>query len=177
QLKEAVDVVARGLLDLDLAPGDRVGMWSPNNAEWVLVQYATAKVGVILVNINPAYRTTELEYALRQSGCRLLIAAPSFKTSDYEAMVEEVRPRLGALERTVFLGSSDWDGLLSTGERLPLDLLRRREVELEFDDAINIQYTSGTTGFPKRATLSHHNTLNHGYFVREGCGYTEADRA
>jgi fatty-acyl-CoA synthase len=176
QLDEAVDVVARGLLDLGLVPGDRVGMWSPNNAEWVLVQYATAKVGVILVNINPAYRTSELEYALRQSGCRLLIAAPSFKTSDYEAMVAEVRPRLPALERTVFLGSGEWDGLLSAGERVPVDRLRAREAELEFDDAINIQYTSGTTGFPKGATLSHHNILNNGYFVGEGCRYTEADR-
>ena len=176
QLDEAVDVVARGLLDLGLEPGDRVGMWSPNNAEWVLVQYATAKVGVILVNINPAYRTSELEYALRQSGCRLLIAAPSFKTSDYAAMVDEVRPRLPALERTAFLGSGEWDGLLSAGERVPIDRLRAREAELEFDDAINIQYTSGTTGFPKGATLSHHNILNNGYFVGEWCGYAEADR-
>jgi fatty-acyl-CoA synthase len=176
QLDEAIDVVARGLLDLGLEPGDRVGMWSPNSAEWVLVQYATAKVGVILVNINPAYRTSELEYALLQSGCRLLIAAPSFKTSDYAAMVEEVRLRLPALERTVFLGAAEWDGLLSAGERLPIDRLRAREAELEFDDAINIQYTSGTTGFPKGATLSHHNILNNGYFVGEGCSYTEADR-
>jgi fatty-acyl-CoA synthase len=176
QLNEAVDLVARGLLDAGLAPGDRVGMWSPNNAEWVLVQYATAKLGVILVNINPAYRTSELEYALRQSGCRVLIAAPSFKTSDYAAMVEEVRPRVPALERTVFLGSGEWDGVLSAGEQVPIDRLREREAQLEFDDPINIQYTSGTTGFPKGATLSHHNILNNGYFVGEACGYTEADR-
>jgi fatty-acyl-CoA synthase len=176
ELDRAVDVVACGLLDLGLAPGDRAGMWSPNNAEWVLVQYATAKVGVVLVNINPAYRTSELEFALQQSGCRLLIAAPSFKTSDYVSMVEDVRPRLPALERTVFLGSPEWDDLLSAGEQVPIDRLRRREAELDFDDPINIQYTSGTTGFPKGATLSHHNILNNGYFVGQGCGYTEADR-
>ncbi|HMC51831.1 MAG TPA: AMP-binding protein [Acidimicrobiales bacterium] len=176
QLDEAVDVAARGLLDLGLEPGDRVGIWSPNNAEWVLVQYATAKAGVILVNINPAYRTSELEYALRQSGCRLLIAAPSFRSSDYAAMVAEVRPRLPALERTLFLGSADWDGLMSAGQSVPIDRLRRRSALLELDDPINIQYTSGTTGFPKGATLSHHNILNNGYFVGEGCRYTDADR-
>src|SRR5437588_5315365 len=111
QLDEAVDVVARGLLDMRLSPGDRVGMWSPNNAEWVLVQYATAKIGVILVNINPAYRTSELEYALRQSGCRLLIAARAFKSSDYVAMVEEVRGELHELEQGCFLDSPDWEQL------------------------------------------------------------------
>src|SRR5438477_8460395 len=147
QLDEAVDVAARGLLDLGLEPGDRVGIWSPNNAEWVLVPYATAKAGVILVNINPAYRTSELEYALRQSGCRLLIAAPSFRSSDYAAMVAEVRPRLPALERTLFLGSADWDGLMSAGQSVPIDRLRRRSALLELDDPLNIQYTRGTTGF------------------------------
>jgi fatty-acyl-CoA synthase len=151
-------------------------MWSPNNAEWVLVQYATAKIGVILVNINPAYRTSELEYALAQSGCRVLVAAPSFKTSDYVAMVAEVRPRLAALEHTLFLGSPDWDELLSAGERNPIDRLITRMNRLELDDPINIQYTSGTTGFPKGATLSHHNVLNNGFFVGEACRYTERDR-
>jgi fatty-acyl-CoA synthase len=176
QFDDAVDVVARGLLDLGLEVGDRVGMWSPNSYEWVLVQYATAKVGIILVNINPAYRTSELEYAMNQSGCRILIAAPSFKTSDYVAMIDEVRPNLVALERTVFVDSDDWDALLTAGDSVPVDRLRKRMAGLEFDDAVNIQYTSGTTGFPKGATLSHHNILNNGFFVGEGCGYTERDR-
>jgi fatty-acyl-CoA synthase len=176
QFDEAVDVVARGLLDLGLEVGDRVGMWSPNSYEWLLVQYATAKAGIILVNINPAYRTSELEYAMNQSGCRMLIAAPSFKTSDYVAMIDEVRPNLATLERTVFVGSDDWDALLTAGDSVPVDHLRKRMAGLEFDDAVNIQYTSGTTGFPKGATLSHHNVLNNGFFVGEGCGYTERDR-
>src|SRR2546423_11810450 len=119
QLDEAVDVVARGLLGLGLEMGDRVGMWSPNCAEWVLVQYATAKTGLILVNINPAYRTSELAYALGQSGCRLLVAASSFKDSDYAAMIDEVRPELPALERTVLLGSDAWDDLRSMGDAIP----------------------------------------------------------
>src|SRR5439155_10003111 len=110
------DVVARGLLDRGIEVGDRVGMWSPNYAEWVLVQYATAKIGAILVNINPAYRTSELEYALQQSGCRMLVAAPSFKTSDYVAMVDEVRPSLPVLERTVFLGSPEWHAIRTAGD-------------------------------------------------------------
>jgi fatty-acyl-CoA synthase len=176
ELNEAVDVVARGLLDLGLEQGDRVGMWSPNYAEWVLVQYATAKIGVILVNINPAYRTSEVEYAVRQSGCRLLIAAPSFKTSDYAAMIDEVRPSLPQLERVILLGSDEWDGLRTAGERVPIDTLRSRMSELDFDDAINIQYTSGTTGFPKGATLTHHNILNNAYFVGSVCRYTDLDR-
>jgi fatty-acyl-CoA synthase len=176
QFDEAVDVVARGLLDLGLEVGDRVGMWSPNSYEWLLVQYATAKAGIILVNINPAYRTSELEYAMNQSGCRMLIAAPSFKTSDYVAMIDEVRPNLATLERTVFVGSDDWDALLTAGDSVPVDRLRKRMAGLEFDDAVNIQYTSGTTGFPKGATLSHHNVLNNGFFIGEGCGYTERDR-
>ena len=176
ELNDAVDVVARGLIDMGLEPGDRVGMWSPNNLEWVLVQYATAKAGVVLVNINPAYRTSELAYSLEQSGCRVLIAAPSFKTSDYVAMVEEVKPELSALERSIFLESPEWDGVLTAGESVSQEVLRARMATLEFDDAINIQYTSGTTGFPKGATLSHHNILNNGFFVGEGCAYTDADR-
>jgi fatty-acyl-CoA synthase len=176
ELNEAVDVVAKGLLDLGLDVGDRVGIWSPNCAEWVLVQYATAKVGLILVNINPAYRTTEVAYALGQSGCRLLVAAPSFKDSDYAAMIDEVRPDLPALEQTVLLGSAAWDELQSAGQRVPDDRLRQRASTLDFDDPINIQYTSGTTGFPKGATLSHHNILNNGFFTGELTRYTEADR-
>jgi fatty-acyl-CoA synthase len=176
ELDAEVDRVGRGLLALGLENGDRVGIWSPNCAEWVLVQYATARAGVVLVNINPAYRTHELEYAVRQSGCRVLIAATDFKTSDYRAMIEEVRPALPELERVVFLGTEDWPALLDGGADLPESALAERGGALAFDDAINIQYTSGTTGFPKGATLSHHNILNNGYFIGEGCRYTEADR-
>jgi len=172
----AVDEVARGLMALGLEPGDRIGIWSPNNAEWVLVQYATAKAGVILVNINPAYRTTELAYALKQSGCRMLVAARSFKTSNYEAMIEEVRPDLPALEKVILLGTDGWDALLAGAASVAEEALRERSGALQFDDPINIQYTSGTTGFPKGATLSHHNILNNGYFIGEACRYTEADR-
>jgi len=176
QFDAEVGRVARGLLALGLEKGDRVGIWSPNCAEWVLVQYATARVGVVLVNVNPAYRTHELEYALRQSGCRMLIAATEFKTSNYRAMVDEVRPSLPSLERVVFLGSTDWDEVLEGATAVAPAALEERAGSLSFDDAINIQYTSGTTGFPKGATLSHHNILNNGYFIGEGCRYTEADR-
>jgi fatty-acyl-CoA synthase len=176
EFNDAVDLTARGLLDLGLNVGDRVGIWSPNCAEWVFIQYATARIGVILVNINPAYRTSELEYALNQSGCRLLIAAPAFKTSDYRSMVAEIIPKTPALEKTVYLDTADWDALLSAGDGVSMDRLIERSESLDFDDAINIQYTSGTTGFPKGATLSHHNILNNGYFIGDFCGYTEADR-
>jgi fatty-acyl-CoA synthase len=176
ELNEQVDRVARGLIALGLERGDRVGIWSPNCVEWVLIQFATAKAGLILVNINPAYRTTELQFALNQSGCRWLVAAPSFKTSDYAAMIEEVRPELTALEHVVLLESPAWDELLAAGDGASPDALRERSAELDFDDPINIQYTSGTTGAPKGATLTHHNILNNGYFVGELCGYTEADR-
>jgi fatty-acyl-CoA synthase len=170
-----IDRVARALLDAGIERGDRVGLWSPNRAEWALVQYATAKVGAILVNVNPAYRTHELEYALRQSGCRMLVAASRFKTSDYVAMVGEVRDGLHALERVVFLDDPSWDELLAGAERVGDDALRERSAELDPSDQINIQYTSGTTGFPKGATLSHHNILNNGYFVGEGCRVTHQD--
>ena len=176
EFNAAVDEVARGLLALGFEAGDRIGIWSPNNAEWVLVQYATAKVGVILVNINPAYRTSELAYALNQSGCRMLIAAQSFKTSDYEAMIEEVRPDLAALEKVILIGTPSWDELVGGAASVSEEALRERSAGLQFDDPINIQYTSGTTGFPKGATLSHHNILNNGYFIGEACRYTEADR-
>jgi fatty-acyl-CoA synthase len=169
ELGEAVDRLATGLLASGLAPGDRVGIWSPNCFEWVLVQYATAKAGIVLVNLNPAYRTSELAYAVRQSGCRTLIAATAFKTSDYVGMVEEVRGELPDLERVAFLGSDEWDALAAGADGIELP-------QTQFDDPINIQYTSGTTGFPKGATLSHANILNNGYFVGEGCRYTEEDR-
>jgi fatty-acyl-CoA synthase len=177
-----VDALALGLLRGGIAAGDRVGIWSPNNAEWVLLQYATAKIGAILVNINPAYRIHELTYALRQSGVRLLVSARAFKSSDYQAMVDEARPGLDDLERVIYLGSPEWDALAEAGRAAiagrsaDRDALAERAATLSFDDPINIQYTSGTTGFPKGATLSHHNILNNGFFIGELCGYTEADR-
>lgn len=174
QLDAAVDAVACGLLARGIAAGDRVGVWAPNRLEWMLVQYATAKVGAILVNVNPAYRTHELTYALNQSGIRLLFSAPDFKTSDYRAMVAEVRADTPAVEDVVFFGDDDWAALAAT----PVDAeaLAQRLAGLDPDDPINIQYTSGTTGNPKGATLSHHNILNNGFFVGELCSYTHADR-
>jgi len=174
ELAADVDALALGLLAAGVSVGDRVGIWAPNCAEWVLTQYATAKVGAILVNINPAYRTSELEFVLNQSGARLLVAAQRLKTSDYAAMIDEVRPRCAALEQVVLLGTGEWDALLETGRRAdPAALVA---IELSADDPINIQYTSGTTGFPKGATLSHHNILNNGYFVGELCHYTHEDK-
>ena len=176
ELDAEVDTLALGLLDLGVEKGERVGLWAPNCAEWTLVQFATAKIGAILVNINPAYRTHELAYALNQSGCRLLISAPEFKGSSYVDMVESVRGELTALEGAIFLGSPQWQTLFERGDSTPTHRLHDRAAELSFDDAINIQYTSGTTGFPKGATLSHHNIVNNAFFVGELCGYTEADR-
>jgi fatty-acyl-CoA synthase len=183
QFDTASDALARGLIAAGIAAGDRVGIWSPNCAEWALLQYATAKAGVILVNINPAYRGHELSYALGQSGVRMLVSAESFKTSDYRAMIDEVRGGLAELESVVYLGSPEWDALLgapaepaSATSADVADPLAEREAGLSFDDPINIQYTSGTTGFPKGATLSHHNILNNGFFIGEGCRYSEADR-
>jgi len=176
ELAAAVDGLARAMLRNGLQRGDRVGIWSPNYAEWTLVQFATAKIGVILVNINPAYRTAEVEYALNQSGCRWLIAAPSFKTSDYRAMIDEVRPRLTTLERDLYLWTPEWDAFVADGEAPDDGELARLAASLDPDDPINIQYTSGTTGFPKGATLTHRNILNNGYFVGRGCGYGPADR-
>ena len=170
-----VDRVARALLAAGFEAGERVGIWSPNRVEWALVQYATAKVGVVLVNINPAYRTHELQYALRQSACRMLLAAASFKTSDYVAMLDEVREEVPELERAAFFGTPSWDELLAGADAVGDDALRKRSARLDPSDPINIQYTSGTTGFPKGATLSHHNILNNGFFVGEGCRVTEQD--
>ena len=176
EFNDAVDVLARALMAKGLARGDRLGLWSPNYAEWAMVQYATAKIGVILVNVNPAYRTHELAYALNHSGCRMLIAAPNFKTSDYVAMVGAVRDELTVLEETIFLFSKEWSELLARAAEVTPSALAACSATLQFDDPINVQYTSGTTGFPKGATLSHHNILNNGYFVARGCGYTENDR-
>ncbi|WP_222262621.1 AMP-binding protein [Modestobacter marinus] len=176
QLVADVDACALGLDALGVEKGDRVGIWAPNCAEWVLVQYGTAKLGAVLVNINPAYRTHELSYVLRQAGISLLVAAPEFRTSDYRAMVEEVRPEAPALREVVFLGDPEWEQLMAAGRAADRGRLAERAALLSPDDPINIQYTSGTTGFPKGATLTHHNLLNNGFFVGEGCGYTEADR-
>ncbi len=169
-----VDALAVGLLDLGIEKGDRVGIWAPNCAQWTLLQYATAKVGAILVNINPAYRTHELEFVLNQAGIGLLVAARSFKTSQYAEMIETVRPNCPQLERVVITDTEQWAALfVHDGD---VGRVRERQDQLSADDAINIQYTSGTTGFPKGATLSHHNILNNGYFVGRLCGYTEVDR-
>ncbi|GAB4078070.1 AMP-binding protein [Nostocoides australiense] len=171
-----VDRVARALRAAGYAVGERVGIWAPNSAEWVVVQYATARVGLILVNINPAYRTHELEYVLRQAGISLLVATPTFKTSDYQAMVEQVRGKCPDLRDVVFFGTESWDRLLSRADEVSTEEVQAISDSLTCDEPINIQYTSGTTGFPKGATLSHFNILNNGYFVGEICRYTEEDR-
>ena len=176
ELDRDVDALARGLLGAGIAVGDRVGIWAPNCAEWTLVQYATAKIGAILVNVNPAYRTHEFAYAANQSGLRLLVAASSFKTSDYRGMVDEVRDQCPTLERTVYLDTDDWAALLAEGEDLPATAVAERMAGLAPNDPINIQYTSGTTGYPKGATLSHRNILNNGYFTTELINFTEEDR-
>ncbi len=173
---QSVNLLAMGLLRLGLKVGDRVGIWSPNCAEWVWLQYATAKVGAILVNINPAYRTHEVRYALATSGCRVLVSAQKYLSSDYRAMVWEVRGELEDLERVIFLGAPEWDALMEPVHDGAEQALAERAGGLHHDDPINIQYTSGTTGFPKGATLSHSNILNNAFFVGEACAYTEEDR-
>ncbi len=176
ELDEAVEQVARGLLARGVAKGDRVGIWAPNCLEWFLTQYATARIGAILVTINPAYRTHELQFVLEQAGIATLVSATSFKTSDYRAMVGEVGPACSALADVIFIGDPTWDALIADGAGVTAEQVARRSAALDFDDPINIQYTSGTTGFPKGATLSHNNILNNGFFVGELCGYTEQDR-
>lgn len=176
ELNAEIDLVARGLMALGVGKGDRVGIWAPNCPEWTIVQYATAKIGAILVNINPAYRTHELAYVLNQSGVRTLISAPAFKTSDYRGMVDEVRPDATALEHVLFLDTGDWDDLESRAGDVPADRLRARMSTLANNEPINIQYTSGTTGFPKGATLSHRNILNNGFFVTELINLRSGDR-
>jgi fatty-acyl-CoA synthase len=167
--------VARGLMARGVGRGDRVGIWAPNRHEWVIVQYATARMGAILVNINPAYRTTELQFALTQSGAAFLILSRGFRQTDYTAMLGEVRGRCPELREALVL-EDGWDALLRDAAKVPEEQLAEREASLQFDDPINIQYTSGTTGFPKGATLSHHSILNNGYFIGETLHYTEADR-
>ncbi|GLZ34317.1 fatty-acyl-CoA synthase [Lentzea sp. NBRC 105346] len=169
ELAADVTAIAQGLMNEGVKTGDRVGIWSPNRAEWFIVQYATAKIGAIMVNVNPAYRVHELEYVINQSGIHTLIAAREFKTSNYAEMIEQVKPNCPALRNTILFDSPEWTELQQVAKQLPWP-------ELGADDPINIQYTSGTTGFPKGATLSHHNILNNGYFVGELCGYTENDR-
>lgn len=196
QLAEAVDQHARALMALGVQPGDRLGIWAPNCAEWCITQFASAKIGAILVNINPAYRSSELDYALGQSGCSWVICADAFKTSDYHAMLLDLVPglalaqegqpidceRFPQLRGLISLASAppsgflSWQQLQTRAEAVSAQALRERQARLHRDDPINIQYTSGTTGFPKGATLSHHNILNNGYMVGESLGLTEHDR-
>jgi fatty-acyl-CoA synthase len=176
QLNSWVERIAGALLARGVKKGDRVGIWSPNCPEWVAVQYGTALIGAILVNVNPAYRVSELEYVLRQSGVRLLVSATVHKTSDYRAMVGQVRSGLPDLADVVFIGDQTWDQFEATGAAVTRVDVEAAAAQLTFDDPINIQYTSGTTGFPKGATLSHHNILNNGYFVAELLGYGPGDR-
>ena len=195
ELRQAADKLAAGLLTLGLQPGDRIGIWSPNNSEWVLTQFATAKAGLILVNINPSYRVAELEYALNKVGCKALILAERFKTSDYVGMLRELAPelarstpgklesaRLPALRAVVVLGDSNQPGclhfsdILGRGGAAEARRLEELAPVLQFDEPINIQFTSGTTGFPKGATLSHHNILNNGFFIGEAMRLTPQDR-
>jgi fatty-acyl-CoA synthase len=175
ELWEQTGRAARALLARGVRKGDRVGIWSPNRFEWVVIQYATARIGAILVNINPAYRTSELEYALKQSGTSFLLLASKFRTADYVSMLGQVRQNCPELAQTVVL-DDEWNALLADAERVSEDELATLEATLQFDDAINIQYTSGTTGFPKGATLSHHNILNNGFFIGETLRYSENDR-
>jgi fatty-acyl-CoA synthase len=175
QLWEEVSRAARGLIARGVVKDDRVGIWAPNRFEWVVVQFATARIGAILVNINPAYRTTELEYALRQSGVSFLILARAFRQTDYVGMLAEVKGSCPDLREALVL-EEGWESLLRDGDAVSRDVLAGVEAGLDCDDPINIQYTSGTTGFPKGATLSHHNILNNGFFIGEGVKYTPADR-
>ena len=176
ELDSEIDRLARALLASGLAVGDRVALWAPNRYEWVLAQYATARIGVIMVCINPAYRTHELEFALNQSGSVMLLAAPEFKTSNYRQMWADVAEQCPEIREAIFFDDPTWDALLERAEKVTSDEVKERSESLVNTDPINIQYTSGTTGLPKGATLTHRNILNNGYFVGEGCGYTEHDR-
>ncbi|HEY0395799.1 MAG TPA: AMP-binding protein [Candidatus Elarobacter sp.] len=183
QFAAETDRLAKAFLAAGVEHGERVGIWSPNSLEWVLVQYATAKIGAVLVNVNPAYRLSELEYALRQSGVATLVVLDRYKTSEYLAMVREVRGSLPALREVVIVGETEaqdeetgWDDYLGCAGEVDDAALAARKARCQFDEPINIQYTSGTTGFPKGATLSHHNILNNGFFIGEGCRYGDHDR-
>ena len=185
ELNSAIDDFALGLMGLGVERGDRVGIWSPNCAEWTIVQYATAKIGAILVNVNPAFRIAELEYVIRQCGMRMLILAPSDKNSDYPAMARDAFISCSDLHELVFIGTDtdptrsgefDYTALITAGHTVSLLDLRHRMNELTANDPINLQYTSGTTGFPKGATLTHRNILNNGFFIGELLNYTEHDR-
>ncbi|WP_446041036.1 AMP-binding protein [Streptomyces sp. SID1121] len=176
ELGASVDELARALLGRGVAKGDRVGIWAVNCPEWMLAQYATARIGAIMVNINPAYRAHEVEFVLNQAGISVLLASLGHRTSDYRALVEEVRGRCPGLRAVHYIGDPSWAELLAHAGEVTGDQIAAREAELSCDDPINIQYTSGTTGFPKGATLSHHNILNNGYFVGETVAYTEHDR-
>jgi fatty-acyl-CoA synthase len=175
QLWDETTAVARALLAMGIEPGQRVGIWAPNRFEWVITQYAAARAGAILVNVNPAYKAAELRYTLRQSGVTLLLLARAFRATDYLALFAEVRGDCPELRASVVL-DDEWDAFRASGAGVREDELAERESRLQFDDPINIQYTSGTTGAPKGATLSHHNILNNGYFLAKAMGYTEHDR-
>ncbi len=175
QLWDQVEKAARALLALGTKKGDRVGIWSPNRYEWVIVQFATARIGAILVNINPAYKATELRHALTQSGVSVLLLARAFRMTSYSEILERVRGELPELRRAVVI-DDEWDELMKQGEAVPVEDVETIERTLQFDDPINIQYTSGTTGAPKGATLSHHNILNNAYFIGQTLHYTEEDR-
>ena len=167
--------VARALLAVGVKKGDRVGIWSPNRYEWVVLQYATARIGLILVNINPAYRTSELAFVINQAGISYMVSALQFKSSNYKAMIEKVKDECPTLKATYFL-DQDWDDLMEKASEVSEDDMESVEHTVQFDEPINIQYTSGTTGFPKGVTLSHHNILNNGYFIGIRLHYTHNDR-
>ncbi|HXA43091.1 MAG TPA: AMP-binding protein [Candidatus Solibacter sp.] len=172
---DLVDRAARGFMSRGVAKGDRVGIWAPNRYEWTVIQYATARIGAILVNINPAYKSAELEYVLNQSGISLLVLARAFRTSDYVGLLAEVKANCPDLREALVL-EDGWDALLRDGASVSDEQLAEREASLRPEDPINIQYTSGTTGFPKGATLSHRNILNNGFFIGETLAYTDTDR-
>ena len=172
---EQVTAVAKGLIALGVKSGDRVGIWSPNCYEWTLLQYATAKIGAIMVNINPAYRTSELIYVINQSGLSYIFSAIQFKTSHYKKMIEDAREFTDTLRKEVYWGES-WEYFLAQGKKVSDEKLQAYEAKVQFDDPVNIQYTSGTTGNPKGVTLTHHNILNNAYFIGIRMNYTDKDR-